>query len=208
MSTSKLTVKIWLYICLISLVACQASTKDNWPIVNLWDLMISESELPSNWQTLEISEEPIVSFGEEDAALILFYYEGNPKQLTRGGFTLYRHDTIKWAISQYQTQERGHFIIEDRDYNTPMFIPDGFTFTSTIANEWRFRCVGYRADLLDERINCSYLARYAQYVVFFSIATTYQDEETIDIATIQNLIEVVDSNMQNLHSTLNTLPNE
>ena len=203
MRFNKMLVKVYWLVCLFVLAACQPSVENNWPVVNLWDVMITESDIPQGWQLLETSDRPIVSFGEEDAARFSFYYENDPKQLTRGGFTLHRHTTTKRAIRQYETMERAHFDSTDPAYYTPMFIPEGFSFKSPVADEWNFRCAGHRMEgLLEDRINCVFLARYGQYLVSFSIATTYRDRETVDIATIQSLIEVIDGNMQDLHSTL------
>jgi hypothetical protein len=197
MFLNRFVLKVCLCLCLFSLIACQSSTAGNLPEVDVWDLMIPESEIPFGWQLLERSDRPIVSFGEEKAAMLNFYYQNDPQQLTRGGITVSRHRAIRGATQHYETLHGAHFNADSASYYTPLFIPEDFDFVSNAADEWQFRCAGHQMEgLLDDTIRCIYLARYGQYVVFFPIATEYQGEEIIDIAAIQDLIEVIDNNMK------------
>lgn len=198
MSLNSFAPKVCLFVCLLYLSACQPSTPGNLPVVDVWDLMLSETSIPTGWELLERNDRPIVSFGEEEAASLDFYYLRNPTRLTRGGVTLYRHDTVQRAVRQYETQVDARF---DEDghhsYDAPLSIPDGFTFKSSFADEWQFGCAGYSMGApFEDAIMCVYVVRYGQYIAFFSIATTYQEEQTIDIVGIQELIEVIDNNME------------
>lgn len=169
-----------IYVLLWALVisACQSNATEKLAIVDLWHLMITESDIPDGWYILDKSDDPIVHFGEAEAASLIIYYWQD--KLTRGGLDIYRHKTIRKAMRQYEIMARAHFEFDPDDPNhyTPIFIPEGFSFTSKFANEWRFGCSGTRiVGLLDDRISCQYLARYGQYVVYFRIATDYQGEE-------------------------------
>lgn len=187
-----------LLLCLLFLLSgCQLSENndDNLSKVDLWNLMMPESAIPTDWQLLKTKDEPIVSFGEENAAMLIFYYLDDSQKLTRGGVTLFQHRTLRSAARQYEKMAEAHFDPDDPKSSTPLFIPEGFQFTSNTADEWRFSCVGKEESFVPARDICIYLAQYDRYVVFFSITTTYQNNSTINTADLQQLIETIDERM-------------
>lgn len=142
-----------LFLFLLSSCQSSASNEDVLPEVDLWALMLPESAIPNGWKLLETSDEPVVSFGEERAANLIFYYLDDPTQLTRGGVTLFQHHTQQSATNHYEKRVEVFSDPDDPRNNTPLFVPEGFQFKSSGADKWYFSCVGLKESFVPASVS-------------------------------------------------------
>jgi hypothetical protein len=116
---------------------------------------------------------PSEGMGEiESGSQAIFWNNGNGI----AGYDIYRYPTVKKAQTQYERIAKG--MVDDGTKN-PWTRPDDVTFTSSTAEETFVGC----GDWTGKR--CGLLARYQEYVLFFTIVLdekmTYADFEKIAI---------------------------
>ena len=171
----------------IVLCSCQEKTAN---LVDLNKLIIDDSQIPNGWILLSKGNDPIVSFGEEQAIQMLFFYGEDTEQKTRGGITIYQHGSFNDAYEHFIKQENGDFNANNRRSLGPFFIPDDIDVSFALdSDEYHFGChhVSLRG-LLDDTLTCLYLAQYQEYVVYVRVNMLYHDKETLSIEQLEQLL--------------------
>lgn len=178
-------------LCLISSISCtvqKAPTRS----FTVSDLMIDESSLPDGWVLYETLNEPIVSFGEQEAYEIIFYYVGDTQKLTRGGIAIYQHKSSSRASWHFE-KEQITFQEDSAWHQGPTFILEGFEFIPAHADQWRFGCrVTNSKGLFEDGPNCYYFARYDEFFVDLTISVEYSTQPTITPNDLSQLVSDVD----------------
>ena len=162
------------------------------------DLLIDVSVMPGNWDMYQWSDSTNEGEGQESGASVGFYVVGSP-YLVHGGERIYRYTSERRATWHYERLEKYYFNDERASLTTPWIIPDGFTFASMSADQWRFGCAGSNfspvPEMGTESTICMYLAQYQEFLVFFTITTEVDDEVMIDIDEIVHIVEAMDARM-------------
>ncbi len=183
-------ISVFSLIFVIFLMGCNSTPSRS---ISLREMLIDESELPDGWEIIKLGPDPIVHFGQDNAIEMIFYYMADPRRLIRGGITIYQFDRENKAIQSYERLEKTFFNQDDVSVITPFFVPEGFSFTSSIANQWRFSCHGDSFQgLIEKSTICQSLTRYEEFVVFSNINTEYQREAVISTEEMQSLFEAID----------------
>ena len=162
------------------------------------DLLIDVSVMPDRWDVFELTDASEDEEGQESGAAVGFYVVGSP-YLVLGRERIYRYTSERRAARHYERIEGGYFNDERASLTTPWTIPDGFTFASISADQWRFGCAGSNfspvPEMGTESTDCIYLAQYQEFLVFFTITTERDDEVMIDIDEIVHIVEAMDARM-------------
>lgn len=184
--------KILLFLIFCAIYVCSCGTRSPERMFTVDELLIDSSTLPQDWAVLNLDNRPIVSFYEEEAALMIFYYTSYSDRETRGGITVYQHRSEKRADQTYSKLEQGHFSLNSRWYTAP-FVPEEFNFYPKFATRFRFRCAISRSEgLFDDKTICVYLAQYEEFIVFHTIPMEFLGTQIITVTEIEVLIEAID----------------
>lgn len=164
------------------------------------DLLIDETAMPINWLKAESAKKAPDpgEEGEESGAFISFYFT-NTTYFARGGETIYHYNS-KWRAGQnYDRFELTYFNDASVYQTTPWQMPEGFDFASTTADKWRFACEGsnftFGPEAGSSSTHCIYLARYSEFLVFFSITTEIDGQTFITPDEIKPILEALDQKM-------------
>jgi len=193
----KTTFIFCLCLILISIVStgCGASKQRNFADA---DLLIDESAMPNDWSLAERSYNMTVKEGQESGAYITFYYTGT-SLFVRGGEDVYRYKNNKRAAWHYKRFETDHFNDASVYRTTPWQVPEGFHFSSSSSEQWRFACAGSNFTVGSITGNtstvCIYLAQYDEFLVFFSITIERDGAIFISIEQIISILDALDQNM-------------
>ena len=161
------------------------------------ELLVDVSIMPETWDLLRAVIVDDHDEGEESSARITFY-KTNTAYLVRGGETVYRFRSTSRAGRQYWRMESRYYGVSPRHITT-WEMPNGFTFSSLSANQWRFVCSDTTFSPTPEfgevSTVCVYPAQYAEFVVFSPITTKVNDEMMIEIKDVQHFVEAIDQKM-------------
>ena len=160
------------------------------------DLLVDVSVLPDNWALLDIytmdNDE-----GEESGETIIFYKMDTP-YLVRAGQYVFRYSSTRRAAWHYRRLEDAHFRQNNPQY-TPWTIPEGFSFSSSTADQWRFGCADSTFSPAPEfgniRTICLYWAQYDEFLVYVTITTHVEEQEMASMDDVYQFISAVDQRM-------------
>lgn len=182
-----------LLLCLVILLGCGSAPKRDFADA---DLLIDVHNMPENWAVAEYSETTRDEEGQISGAHISFYYT-ETSFFVRGGEHIYRYRSTSRADRHYRRLEDYRFTPNIRQ--TVSVVPEGFTFSSITAAQWRFGCMYTTFSPTPEfgngRTICQFLAQYDEFIVYFTITTQVEDETMITIDQVQAILEAIDKKM-------------
>jgi hypothetical protein len=160
------------------------------------DLLIEAHNMPEHWAVAEYSATTRDEEGQISGAYISFYYT-ETAFFVRGGEDIYRYGSISRADRHYRRLEDSVFTPNIRQ--TVSVVPEGFTFSSITADQWRFAChestFSPTPEFGNVRTICQFLAQYDEFIVYFTITTQVEDEAMTTIDQVQSIIETIDQKM-------------
>jgi len=187
--------KFWLVTCLgfvVLLSACGRTPERNF---SDQDLLVDVSVMPENWALLDIytmdNEE-----GEKSGKKITFYKTDTP-YLVRAGQDVFRYSSIRRAAWHYRRLEEG--FNDNNPRTTPWITPEELSFSSTVAEQWRFACADSTFSPAPEfgkvRTICKYLAQYDEFLVYVTMTIRVDEQEMASLDDVYGFIEAVDQKM-------------
>jgi len=182
-------------ILLVFILSCRWISTPPDRYVNVDDLLVDESLLPPNWQVLMIDNDPIISWGEESAVEMIFFFEGDTSKLTRGGITIYHQKNNDLASKHYRDQS-AEFNPDYKSATTPLYVPEELMSFMPSADEWRLACRGISPGFLDDTSICKFLGRYQDIVVDFSIVLEYKNQSTVKMKDLFILLTDIDKQIR------------
>ena len=187
----------WIRLILIGmlLISCIQHTQRDFTDA---DLLIDKAEIPNDWSVFEVSSEWLSNEGQESGVDLIFQ-ANNTELLVRGGETIYRYKNSLIALWNYKRFERENFNDQGYYVTSRWVIPDGFTFTGSVADRWRFACAGDNFSLgsLTGKTStiCIYLAQYEEFLVFSPITIERDGVYYITMEEITHLVDAIDHKM-------------
>jgi hypothetical protein len=107
----------------------------------------------------------------------------------RNGVTLhqiYRERDYEKAKAEYYDEVKSWF--HSRDDETDWYIPSGFDYKSSVADNYQFRCQTHKPSSVE---NCQLVGRYGTYIIrfhtFMSPIMTYDD--------LERMLQAIDNKM-------------
>jgi len=162
------------------------------------DLLIDASEMPDRWAVRNSIDATEDEEGQASGAEIIFYVVDTP-YFARSGERVYRYTSEQRAAWHYERIRNTYFNDNRASLTTPWTIPEGFTFVSVLADQWRFGCAGASFSPVPEMgansTNCIYLAQYQEFLVFFTITTEVDADVMIDTEDIVRIVKAMDARM-------------
>lgn len=164
------------------------------------DLLIDESDLPDGWALTQsgVIKAIYTDEGEKSGAAVSFYAT-HTTYFTRMTEYVHRYSSARDAAWHYNRREQERFNDKSFYRTTPWQTPPGFTFTSALANQWRFACAGSSFNLqLDSRTHstiCRFQARYEEFLVTFSVDMEIDGQTLITVSELEQVIEAIDRKM-------------
>lgn len=162
------------------------------------DLLLSRDDMPPGWEVLERSDGYFGDQGQIDGAYVIFFYFQSG-YLIRAEEDIFRYDSRGSAGWHYDRFERIHLNEDQATLTTSWSTPSEFDFISEAADQWRFECAGSTfhplLEPIDSHTQCIYLAQYQEYLVFFSVTTTVNEEELVPIRELNETIKNLDNRM-------------
>lgn len=171
------------------------------------DLLISEGALPTNWALTEdgVSERIPRGEGEESGAAVSFYATDTIYDARMIEY-VYRYSSAGKAAWHYDRREKEVFNDASFYRTSPWQVPSGFTFSSSLANKWRFGCAGSSFTIGPSTGStstiCTYLAQYDEFLVVFHADRDIDGSTVITVSELQQVVEAIDQKMsENLNPT-------
>lgn len=163
------------------------------------NLLIDPRIAPEGWELVDMENVPFDDEqGQISGAYIIFYDTLTPA-FARFGQDVYRYQDVSKAEWHYQRMEKMYFNESSFYAGTPIYVPSQLTFSSSIADKWRFGCNG-DTFLYQDQIECQYLAQYDEFIIYSSFAQFSQGEEHISISEIQAILTEIDKLIENKFS--------
>ena len=160
------------------------------------DLLIDLEAFPDeDWVLIDYSETLSDSEGQVSGAYVIMD-STKLDTIARAAEKIFRYDSEDMSAFKY---DRFQSYFEKSARSDPVPTPDGFSFSSEIADQWRFGCtVNYfqpTSDFSDRTVICKYIAQYDEFLVFFTIAIEADGITTISIEDLIKVIQAIDTKM-------------
>jgi hypothetical protein len=155
------------------------------PIDHIESLLINENDLPAGWK-FEYIQQPIHP-GPEDWGIenTMEYFSLKPERGSALQY-VYRFKNIYASMYAYNPIRQYMPITKG---NTYQFL----TYKSAIANDWYLACEYSTIDFVGT--TCDVVARYEDYIVYFSIAA---DKDGISSEGLRKVLETIDNRMASI----------
>lgn len=153
----------------------------------LEESLIDESIPPSGWSVSRQPHPIQVEWGQEDSRGIEF-------QLTSGyrmGHEVYQYRNEQAAAGRYQRYSPGVFGSAER--LTPWEVPEGLTYRSKVADQFRFACADFR-DYPDIRFrHCAAMGQYEELVSVFYVSVLPDEmDDYMTLSDLERILKTVD----------------
>jgi hypothetical protein len=147
------------------------------------ELLLNEFDFPAETIVNQISS-PISGQPEESSGRTASYFDD-----------LLYHEVSRFLSrdgAQQEFAKRLDNAFDDNDHEGPWEIPSGFSYTSSIANQFYVACGN-----VGTKYQCRMIGQYEEYYVFFF---SYMSNAGMNITIYQELLEKIDAKMaQCLH---------
>jgi hypothetical protein len=162
------------------------------------DLLIDITSMPNGWKIAErIVSYPYDKEGAENLAIQNFNYSDTFYSV-KAGEDVFRYRNQFAASLHYWRLEKYYLEQSARDV-TPWVTPEGFSFNSNHANQWRYACAyntfSPSPEFGDKAKICQYLAQYDEFVIKFGITMEIDESTFITQDKVQQIIQDVDERM-------------
>jgi hypothetical protein len=190
--------QMWRYLVMVIMVISGCSTSPKRTFSD-YDLLIDQNVMPNNWSLAESSDSASSNEGQVSGAYINFSAVGTP-YLVRGGEQVFRYSTKQRAAWQFSRFVHTFFNDNSPYRITPWELPDGFDFSSSFADKWKFACAGsgftIGSSTGETSTLCLYMAQYEEFVISFEITTAINNEGLITLDQITPIIETIDAKIK------------
>lgn len=186
--------------CAAALQVCQvvlheAKTTTLQP--DMHELMIDVSPFPTNWSVcigpLPPPERAQGQHGEIESLHTQLCYDGAGCQTFGAEQRLYRYRTEIEARSAFESDFSTSEFVYHKSVLTPWHVPDGWTYQTTVADEFKFACARLDMGVVGPpEWRCTSVARYGQYISAFNSALS---PDCMSLGDLARVLEAIDEHM-------------
>jgi hypothetical protein len=155
----------------------------------LKDLLISESTPPLGWSVSRLPHPVQVEEGQEDSRGIEFRLASG----YRMGHEVYQYQDEQTAAKRY----RGSLnVFGSAERLTPWEVPEGLTYRSNVADQFRFACADFR-DYPDIRFrHCAAMGQYEEFVSIFYVSVLQGEmDDYMTLSDLERILTAIDERM-------------
>lgn len=178
----------WLSTC-----ACCARSQPTVEYPPIDQLLIDESPFPKGWVATEPSwEHPPRAPWSGPTRMVEYIDRGFYTHSGGGaaaGMSIRQFDSSRAAANEYEHRVDVTFRVRDQEAETPWEAPEGLSFESTEADQYRYGC----SEVFGQA-RCAYVAQYGAYVLDFEISL--YDTNVITYTDLLPVFQAIDERME------------